>query len=1029
MGNKFNKPPSVQLDMFTSVPEIEPTPIKTVSAKALIPAQAERSVEAPASLQVESPPESLAAISDAGEELVANRRNRQRKNLVWADVEGLNDALRVKETIKVNIWPKPDYEQMIADGMQPMVAHIYKQVYDSIAAKPVTATAVNEELLKSYISGVSRIERGLNAWSQDKAALSAWAMQNARLAGAMLGQTISVTDLASAPTLMQYVYPAGINGHKPELRAIGGNKVYGALQPLYEDIRRAIKAIDAGWPRKREAWEVQGYKVVDNPEVSVSATPKGNRFVVTAGQHYLSIHDEEQLAHAAASEVKAFLLIGKRGFISSFKERQEAVEHAKSLIRKTKTGASQEIEQGANVASAERNGSARRMEGEDISSERLMQEFGLRGVNFGNWMKTTSARAEAQLHLNHAFDAFHDLAEILGIPPQAIGLGGMLGLAIGAQGRGGSAAGHFVPGVNEINLTRTTGAGVLAHEFAHALDHYFAQQTQLSSTNEPFLSAHAQLPAVEKIRKVQDGKWVTEEKARFGELRPEILNSFKSVVGVMSKRALTPEEIKQRHELSQQRTERNVNSWLNAFSRDFKGLETEFEVLAKRVRAGDFGGERVMVGSNTLMFPVVAQMRELYKSKHGRVYSLDQCKGLQSNLDSLAFRKSLGVGELEAEAFRTVLVNTDYVNSAVGLDKDKGGKPYWATIPELFARGFDSYIADRLDEMGAKNSYLSFGVRETPDVPIGEERKAINSAFKTLIGELRVKDQELGSPALFSLSENAKGGMPRSQIDAEIERLRTQWKAMPEVVVVANHMELPFNAPADADGSYFENKVYIISENIADLQQLQKVMAHECVLHHSLEEMLGNYGFSKLHHGIQTLKAQGDKTVTELADNIRARYGELPADMETKEIVARAGEKCLDGQGNVKVEYGFMKGVYAGMAGWIRDHGIAVPFSNLELQGILHKSGEWAKNGPDKQSALAKVASGSIKALTGLFVGKIIGIEDDVVTQKVGRANETALHSMKNLSTRVKLGDLAEILYRGEKAEVKVQAQSHAMTR
>ena len=1034
MGKDSSTKSSAQLDMFKDVPAASSSPVASARPVSLAQplvreavARATASVsQAPVAAAV---PEDSAVISDAGEELVANRRNRQRKAFAWTDIAGLNETLRVKETTKSNVWPKPDYEQMIADGMAPLVAHIYKQVYDSISSKPTTMVAFTDDLLKSYISGVQRIERGLNAWTQDKVDLSAWAMQGARIAGAMIGKTVAVSDLASVPTLKQKIYPDGTLDHNAELRAIGGNKVLSAIQPLYDEVRRAIKAIDAGWPSKREAWEIQGYKVIDSPEVTVTPTPNGQKFVVTAGKHYLSIHEDRQIAQAAAAEVKPVLLLGKRGFISSFAEREEAVEHAKGLIRKTKSGTSQEIEQGANVVMAERVGTARRMEGEDISSERLMQEFGLRGVNFGNWLKTPSARAEAQLHLNHAFDAFHDLAEILEIPPQAIGLGGMLGLAIGAQGRGGSAAGHFVPGVNEINLTRTTGAGVLCHEWGHAIDHYFAQQAQLSSTNEPYLSAHARLPAVEKIRKVQDGKWVTEEKPRFGQVRPEILNSFKNVAEVMSKRALTPDESKLRQEQSLQRTERNVSGWLNSIARDFKGLEAEFEVLANRVRAGDYGGKHVLVGQNNYLSPVVVEMRDLYKSKHGYVYSLDQAKGLQANLDSLAFRKEQGYAERQAEAERAVMVTTDYASRAAALDHDKGGKPYWATMPELFARGFDSYVADRLDAISAKNSYLSFGVRETPDVPIGDERKVINAAFNTLVGALRVKDQELGLPALFSVAGDGKGGLAREQIDAEIQRLGAQWKSMPEVVVVGSHEELPFNSPADADGAYHDKKVYVVSNNIADLQQLQKVMAHECVLHHSLEEMLGDYGFAKLHHGVQSLKAQGDKTVTALAANIQARYGELPPETETKEIVARAGEQCLDAQGNIKVEFGFMKGVFAGVAGWIRDHGISVPFSNLELQGILHKSGEWAKNGPDQQAGLAKAANGAVKALSGLFVGRIVGIKDDVVTQKVGRGNETALHSMKNLSSRVKLGDLAEIMYRGEKAEVKVQVQGHDMGR
>lgn len=982
----------------------------------------------PVSISSAEPP---AKIEDAGEELVANRRNRVKRGIDWSDIENLNESLRLREAVKSNVWPKPDYAQMIADGMQPMIAHIYKQVYDSIAAKPAIYGEVGEGELKNYITGIHQVQNGLNAWSQHKPSLSAWAMENAKYAGSMIGKTVEVTEQSSAISLMDTVYPNGWRGQLSALRSIGGNKVLGALQPGYQEIRRAIKGIDAGWPNKREAWEVQGYKVVENPSVAVTPTPNGMKFLVSAAKTYVSLHSSRDAADQAAAKIKPVLLLGKRGFVDSFNDREEAVAHVKSLLQKSKSGASQEIDHGSNVVEAERTGSSRRMDGEDITSERLMEEFGLRGVNLGNWMKTPSARAEAQLHLNHAFDAFHDLAEILNIPPKAIGLGGMLGLAIGAQGRGGNAAGHFVPGVNEINLTRTTGAGVLSHEYAHALDHYFGTQAGLGGSDTPYLSYHAEKPSTQRVHAVRDGRSVMLETPRFGEVRSEILHSIKNIVQVMSKRELTPVEMEERSKLALERTQKNVRGWLKSFERDFQGLEKEFGVLAGRVLAGDFGGQKVLVGSSNYVFPVVAQMRELYKSKHGRLYSLDQTKGLQANLDYLAFQTDKE--NIEQERARSAelpsKVSTEYATSAAALDKDKGGKAYWATTHEMFARAFDSYVADRLESISAKNSYLTFGVRETPDVPVGDERKTINKAFNALIGELRVKDMDVGSPAIFSVSERAQKPLAREEIDKEIDRLRGQWKGMPEVHVVDTHQELPFDSPADADGAYHDEKVYVISGNIANVQQLQRVMAHECVMHHSLEQMLGNYGFAKLHHGVQSLKAKGDPTITGLAANIQSRYGDLPPETETKEIVARAGELCLDGQGNIKVEYGFMKGVFAGVAGWIRDHGISVPFTNTELQGILHKSGEWAKNGPEIEAAQNKTAAGKLKALTGLFVGRIVGIDNGVVTQKVGRGSETVLHSMSNLSTGVKLGQLAEILYRGEKAEVKVQAQSHDLGR
>jgi len=162
---------------------------------------------------------------------------------------------------------------------------------------------------------------------------------------------------------------------------------------------------------------------------------------------------------------------------------------------------------------------------------------------------------------------------------------------------------------------------------------------------------------------------------------------------------------------------------------------------------------------------------------------------------------------------------------------------------------------------------------------------------------------------------------------------------------------------------------------------------------------------------------------------VRSRYGDLPPEIETKEIVARAGEQCLDEQGNVRVQHGFMKGVFAGMTGWLRDHGISVPFTNVELQGILHKSGEWAKNGPDLEASRPKTLQekvvGQVSQLSGLFIGKILGVKDGVVTQKVGRGGETVLHSMADLSAPVVEGEVAEIAYKDGKGIVKSPERGH----
>lgn len=967
-------------------------------------------------------------IVDAGEELVANRRNRGRQALTWQDLASLNDALKVKEAVKGNIWPKPDYQALIDGGMQPLIAHVVKQVYDSVAARPASTLGgvVGDAQLQSYLAGVQRVEQGLMSWVDDKAALKAWTEKSMAALGGGMGLRVALTDLLPASSLLERVYPDGWRGHRQELRLVGGNKLLGALQPGYDEIQRACKAIDAGWPGKREAWEVQGFKVLERPDVRIASIPARDKFSLAVGKYHLGIHSTEASAQEAAASVKPFVLVGKRGFVDSFMSGEEAVEAAKARARATKGGSGLTVdERGFNVALAERVGPVRRMAGEDISAERLMQEFGLRGVNFGNWMKTPSARAEAQLHLNHAHDAMHDLADLLGVPPKALSLGGMLGLAFGAQGHGGRNAAHFVPGVNEINLTRAAGAGALAHEWAHAVDHYFARSAGLEGASEPFLSAHADLGSQKKSHDLVDGKFVPVMSSRFGETRPEIVESFKAVVLAMTKRLLTPEEIRTENAQQLQRLEKNVDNWLASIRKDFSAVVEEFDALASRVRAGDLGDEKVAAGSNVLLSEPVAAMREIYRAKHGRLYSLDPLKGLQSNLDALTYRrqKTEHDASMSADAVRTGTrsVSTDYVVNAVGLDKDKGGKPYWSTRCELFARAFDAFIADKLAAREARNSYLSFGVRENETVPVGPERAAIYKAFDTLIDEFAVRETALG-PALFSALERPTAGKPLSEakIKAEVQRMRVKWPAMPEVHVVRSAADLPFDAPENADGAYHDKQVYVVASNIGDLQQLQKVMAHECVMHHSLEEMLGHYGFSKLHHGVQALKGSGDETVCSIAADVRKRYGDLPPDMETKEIVARAGEMCLDSRGDVRPKFGFMKGVYAGVAGWLRDHGIAVPFTNAELQGILHKSSEWAKSAPDRGTAgRDEPGTGRLAArIGGFFSGKIVAMGERAVTQRVGRDGETVDHLIADLSRPLQLGELAEITYRDGKGVV-----------
>ncbi|MGN1172164.1 MAG: LPD5 domain-containing protein, partial [Muribaculaceae bacterium] len=114
--------------------------------------------------------------------------------------------------------------------------------------------------------------------------------------------------------------------------------------------------------------------------------------------------------------------------------------------------------------------------GKDATPEMFMDAFGFRGVQFGNWTNGKD-RQEA---LNQAYDAFMDLSELLGKSPRAMSLNGELGLSFGARGSG-SALAHYESQEVVINLTKTKGAGSLAHEWWHALDNYLSRKAGVAS--------------------------------------------------------------------------------------------------------------------------------------------------------------------------------------------------------------------------------------------------------------------------------------------------------------------------------------------------------------------------------------------------------------------------------------------------------------------------------------------------------------------------------------------------------------------
>ena len=739
--------------------------------------------------------------ADAGEELTYNKRNRRKDGIKWDEIADKNDALKAKEVVKAKVYPKPDYEALIAGGMKPVIAHMVKQMYDGIASAPKLGRGevLSDASMKAYIDGVNRVMDGVMAWANDSQAIASWAGRQSRMAG----QSFSVMDTFSKnDTPLTFVYPNGWKERQAEVHYLGGNKFYGALQPGYDEVARFLKDQKMGWPAKADLWKKQGYKIIEATGLEVDSRVANRRDGSTSVFAYLSSKGAgrsnaiESLVFDGAksvedADVKAaidqrlselegkYVLQDKVGrFVGAFDSMEEAEQGAKDATKREQdSGKVKEI--GRVVTEVERIGADRRMEGQNVTAQDLLNTFGFRGINFGNSMQGDSKSLvnERQLHLNHIYDAFLDLAEILNVPPKAMSLNGMLGIAVGAQGSGKALA-HFVPGVNEINITRRAGAGALAHEWGHALDHYFANMAGASTKQRPYMTELVSGPKKETVR--VDGQWVTRPISTQN-VRQEVVDQFRAVVEAMKKRPETEEERKKRLEDGKEKAMSGIKQWMDYFRREVSkvnGVDNSeyikaLDVAEGRINNMDFGDGVIAVSKNTEVHPVVADIKNAVEKATGVAPKTDHLNAISIYID----RAKAFDGVLKStESHDPQIVDTNYLKTSKAADGKKQ-QGYWSSTIEMFARALDAYVVDSLKERGNKNEYLS-GIEAV--APAGEERKTINKAFDFLFAELKSKETDNGI-ALYSDSANhAENGEYRT-FDDYYKAQASAFNGRPEV--------------------------------------------------------------------------------------------------------------------------------------------------------------------------------------------------------------------------------------------------------
>jgi len=314
------------------------------------------------------------------------------------------------------------------------------------------------------------------------------------------------------------------------------------------------------------------------------------------------------------------------------------------------------------------------------TGEKLERTFGFRGTQYGKGVNEETAR----VHIENTHKALLDLADVLGLDRKMIAHRGILGIAYGARGRGKAKA-HYEPMEQVINLTKKRGAGSLAHEWGHFLDHVLTETVRgpqdIDLVDAP-MGDGGMVPFL---------SWGHGHEA----LHPEVATALRDVLTAMNKGDNTEER--------------------EALSAERRGIDEAISKHNARHRELTAGGRR---------------KTDDERAAHNESYKRIGARRKRYN----ARRRALRAGNSRYK----------YASEMMGS--------YWSRPHEMFARAFESYVQDKLEDNGRVNTYLVDGTRKAYNLsrvkggelitgldvyPRGEERQRINAAFDKFFAAMR----------------------------------------------------------------------------------------------------------------------------------------------------------------------------------------------------------------------------------------------------------------------------------------------------
>ncbi len=650
----------------------------------------------------------------------------------------------------------------------------------------------------------------------------------------------------------------------------------------------------------------------------------------------------------------------------------------------------------------------------NVEGRDFMDTFGFRGVEFGNWNNQDDRRAL----LNDAYDGLMDLATALNIPPKAISLNGDLALAFGARGQGlSSAKAHYERQKAVINLTKENGAGSLAHEWFHALDHYLGSQDGKASS---------EWKIDDDGTRSFNTKGREEDYASHGfkysnsGVREVVRDAYSKLIKALFKKAETYVEDTQRADEFTGRARKDLEFRINELRTDLAEQKdpkywkrnnrpasteqlAEFDAIAQQLLDGnDLATEARKIEGGKSSWPYrmsndsLEKISELYKSVRGRsgfgsgqtVGVLDRLRSAMGTYDSRL--KMLAEAQQGSEKVKSVITN--FAMDAKELDQGRG-TDYWTTPHEMVARAFQGYVEDKIAEQGGVSRFLNYGPEgagiPTPwgfkrPFPAGEERIAINKALDEFIGSLETRETDKGV-LLYSLSDKRKDSdaITRDAAQAIIDRISKDWKVPVKIKLIDTIADLPNSIKSrmnkndgGAEPSALIDEstghVYINLSKVESERSIEELVFHEVYTHFGLRQLMGDAVsgiMGKLYLSLGA--AEVDRLAKKYGVNVEAyekAYEGKPVEMRraivAEELLAHMSEHTKPSV--VK----FAQELVGAIRAWLRKNGFAelAKISESDMRHLLKQARETVTKGKNGDFtgliySLAGVSKSDRKAL------------------------------------------------------------------